>query len=178
MAAPQAALGQEPLGGAAGGFDAITLAAAGFLTVVLVVLYARQIKRTAEAERSLAVEREAARAAEAALPARLAERERAILEAVAVPVWRREAGGGLGFGNAAAQPLFPELEKAAALAERAVHIGRSQSESRNMVIRGDRRLIDVTESPAATGGTVGTARAMAGRNCSQQHAGHAAGGGS
>ena len=158
VAAPLPALAQDTAAVATGGFDTITLAAVGFLTVVLVVLYARQIKRTAEAERALAVEREAGRAAEAALPGRLAERERAILEAVAVPVWRRQVGGDLGYGNAAAQPLFPELEKAAALAERAVHVGRSQSESRNMVIRGDRRLIDVTESPASAGGTVGTAR--------------------
>src|SRR3546814_2215235 len=59
------------------------------------------------------------------------------------------------------------LEKASARAERAVKAGRAQSESRNMGVQGDRRLIDITEAPVGAGlgapdvggdGTVGTAR--------------------
>ncbi|MEQ9331848.1 ATP-binding protein [Thalassobaculum sp.] len=163
IVAPRSALAQTAEA-AAPGIDVITILALCGFTLVLAVLYARQIRRTAEAERALAAAREAAREAEAALPDRLARHERSILEAVAVPVWRRDRGGALQYGNAGARPLFPELEKTAGLAERAAKLGRAQSESRNMVIHGDRRLVDVTEAPTGTGepdaaaGTVGTAR--------------------
>lgn len=130
----------------------------GGFTVLLALLYARQIKKTMDAERALAAERAAVQELERALPARLQEHERSILEGVAVPVWRRKPDGSLGYGNAPAMPLYPELEKVGPLAERAIHVGRAQSESRNMVVHGDRRLVDVTETPAADGGTVGTAR--------------------
>ncbi|GHD40617.1 two-component sensor histidine kinase [Thalassobaculum fulvum] len=146
------------------GSDLITVLALGGFTLVLAALYALQIKRTATVQRDLAAAREAARAAEAALPERLAAHERALIDAIAVPVWRRDRDGTLRHGNAGAGPLLPELEKATSLAERAVKLGRAQSESRNMVVHGDRRLVDLTEAPTAGGegglpdGTVGTAR--------------------
>jgi len=155
IAAPMPSLAQEAV--APGEGDTVTLLALAAFTLVLVFLYARQIKRTAEAERALTAEREVARAAADAVPARLIEHERDILTAISIPVWRRDGAGTLRFGNASAQPLFPELEKAAALAERAVKVGRAQSESRNMVVQGDRRLVDITEAPVGEG-TIGTAR--------------------
>jgi len=155
----QTSLDAVPAGG-----DLVTILALGGFTLVLATLYALQIKRTATMQRELTAAREAARAAEASLPERLAAHERAIIDAVAVPVWRRDRDGALRHGNAGAEPLFPELEKAGMLAERAVKLGRAQSESRNMVVHGDRRLVDLTEAPAVIGaggapdGTVGTAR--------------------
>src|SRR3546814_11076842 len=123
------------------GGDAITMLALAAFTVVLAFLYARQIKRTAEVERALAVEREGARTAAESLPARLAEHERDILSAISTPVWRRDATGALRFGNAAAQPLRPALEKASALPERAVKVGRAQSARRHLVAHGHHRQI-------------------------------------
>ncbi|HEY9567668.1 MAG TPA: hypothetical protein VIR38_06230, partial [Thalassobaculum sp.] len=131
--APVPGFAQDTLDVTPAGGDAITMLALAAFTVVLAFLYARQIKRTAEVERALAVEREGARTAAESLPARLVEHERDILSAISIPVWRRDATGALRFGNASAQPLLPELEKASALAERAVKVGRAQSESRNLV---------------------------------------------
>lgn len=167
-AAPLPAYAQEAVPAVPTGSDLVTMLALGGFTLVLAILYALQIRRTAETQRALAAARAALSAAEAALPDRLVAHERSILDAVAIPVWRRDANGALRYGNPGAQPLFPELEKGAALAERAVKLGRAQSESRNMVIHGDRRLVDVTEAPPGAlatvadaepvGGTVGTAR--------------------
>jgi signal transduction histidine kinase len=158
MTAPASAFAQSAADTVPGGTDVVTIMVLGGFTVLLALLYARQIKKTADAERALATERATVQELERSLPARLQEHERSILEGVAVPVWRRRPDGTLGYGNAPAMPLYPELEKVGPLAERAIHVGRAQSESRNMVVHGDRRLVDVTETPAADGGTVGTAR--------------------
>src|SRR3546814_4215403 len=90
------------------GGDAITILALAAFTVVLAFLYARQIKRTAEEERALAVEREGARTAAESLTARLVEHERDILSAISNPVWRRSATSALRPGKASAQPLGSE----------------------------------------------------------------------
>ena len=85
----------------------------------------------------------------------------ATLAALPSPTWRRDATGAIGFVNAAAVPLASDLERGAALATRARETGRVQSESRNLVIDGDRRLFEIFETPLAAnagGGTIGMGR--------------------
>lgn len=162
MALPGAALAQADPAPAAipdptmvGGSDTIIMVALGLFVVVLAVLYARQVKRTTLAEHAQKTTRIDAeeRIARAAV-----EVEAAVLEAMAVASWRRDEDGCVVSANQAAQALFPELEKSTVLAERARHVGAPQSESRNMVIGGDRRLLEITETPLSGGGTIGTAR--------------------
>ncbi len=83
----------------------------------------------------------------------------AILAALPYPAWRRDETGGIVYANTAARPLVEELARASGLASRARETGRPQSESRNLVIGGNRRLFEITESPrSGDTGTVGTGR--------------------
>jgi signal transduction histidine kinase len=92
------------------------------------------------------------------------ERERvrdATLIALPLPAWRRDAEGEIVLANQAAEGLIDELARADNLARRARETGRTQNESRNLVVDGDRRLFELTETPQgdrAIGGTVGTGR--------------------
>lgn len=77
------------------------------------------------------------------------------------PAWRRNGTGEIVFANAAAQPLIGDLTRSTALATRARETGRGQSESRNLVIDGDRRLFEIFEAPEAPeigDGTIGFGR--------------------
>ena len=122
------------------------------------------------ADSSAAHRAEAARAAAAASAAGL----RDWLDAVPVPVWRRDSEFAIVDCNAAyaaaldaarAAVLAESREiasasarnKALALARAAVATGVPQSESRHVVIAGSRRLLAVTEIPERGGGTIGFA---------------------
>lgn len=85
----------------------------------------------------------------------------AALATVPGPVWRRNAAGEIVFANAAARPLLDDLARSGSLAARARETGREQSESRNLVIDGNRRLFEIFETPEADGfgdGTIGFGR--------------------
>ena len=82
----------------------------------------------------------------------------ATLAAIPSPAWRRDTTGSIAFVNAAAVSLAGDLERGGALATRARETARAQSESRNLVIDGDRRLFEIFETPLAAsagGGTIG-----------------------
>ena len=84
------------------------------------------------------------------------------LAALTTPAWRRDADGAVVFVNDAAAPLADDLDRGSALAERARESGRDQTESRNIVVNGARRLYEITESPlddvSGDPGTIGTGR--------------------
>jgi len=85
----------------------------------------------------------------------------ATLAVLSDPAWRRDAEGAIVYANAAAEPLIEELERASALAARARETGRAQRESRNLVIGGDRRLFEISETPQTEdsgSGTIGSGR--------------------
>jgi signal transduction histidine kinase len=85
----------------------------------------------------------------------------ATLAAIPHPSWRRDPDGTVAFINAAAVPLASDLERGGGLALRARETGRVQSESRNLVIDGDRRLFEIFETPLPPGigsGTIGIGR--------------------
>ena len=87
------------------------------------------------------------------------------LAALPSPAWRRDPSGAVSFVNAAAVPLADDLDRSTALAARAQETGRAQSESRNLVIDGDRRLFEIFETPLAAsagGGTIGLGRDVTG----------------
>ena len=104
-----------------------------------------------------------------------ATRLRAILDAIPVPVWQRRRDLALSYCNqayakvverdvataiAAGGELVAEMEQAEAraLADRAMAAGESLSADHHVVVEGERRLLNVNESPVANGGgTVGIA---------------------
>ena len=57
MTAPASAFAQSAADTVPGGTDVVTIMVLGGFTVLLALLYARQIKKTADAERALATER-------------------------------------------------------------------------------------------------------------------------
>lgn len=90
-----------------------------------------------------------------------AEAPDAALAAIPGPAWRRDETGAIAFTNAAAEPLTGELTRTVGLAARVHETGRPQSESRNLVVDGDRRLFEISEAPLSIslgGGTIGTGR--------------------
>ena len=100
-----------------------------------------------------------------ALEAELAQVRRqapdAVLAAIPSPTWRRDPDGTIVFINPSAVALASDLERGTPLATRAIETDRLQSESRNLVIDGDRRLFEIFETPLAAsagGGTVGLGR--------------------
>ncbi|MDF1792424.1 MAG: ATP-binding protein [Thalassobaculaceae bacterium] len=78
------------------------------------------------------------------------------LATLPAPVWRRDETGAIAFANSAAEPLVTDLERSAGLASRARETGRAQSESRNLVIDGKRRLFEIWEAPQASEAGLGT----------------------
>ncbi|MCR9073771.1 MAG: ATP-binding protein [Alphaproteobacteria bacterium] len=85
----------------------------------------------------------------------------ATLASLPGPAWRRDSAGDIVFANAAAQPLLGDIDRSAALAARARETGRAQSESRNLVIDGNRRLFEIFETPETPNigdGTIGYGR--------------------
>lgn len=104
---------------------------------------------------------QAARASAEALARFRAQAPDATLATLPGPAWRRDATGEIVFANAAAQPLIDDLTRSTTLATRARETGRGQSESRNLVIDGDRRLFEMFETPEAAeigDGTIGFGR--------------------
>ncbi|HVH81922.1 MAG TPA: PAS-domain containing protein, partial [Stellaceae bacterium] len=116
-------------------------------------------------------EREIAAAHSASLHA--ASAVRAMLEAVPLPVWRRDGNLALVDCNAAyaaaldttreaalseGRELSPETGRGKALQlARAAAAGDMCSETHHIVIGGSRRLLAITETPDGTGGTIGFA---------------------
>ena len=113
---------------------------------------------------------EAESAAQAA--AEEVERLRETLDAVPMPVWRRDRGGRLVECNLAyaaslgaareevvaeARELIPAGDAVGAPANM-VRLAGSRSEQAHVVIGGQRRLLDLVEAPCAAGGTIGYAR--------------------
>ena len=119
-----------------------TIALLGLISVCLGWIAYRRSQRVAALEKELErTRRQAPEATLAALPS---------------PVWRRDTGGDITFVNAAAVPLADDLDRSGALAARARETGRAQSESRNVVIDGDRRLFEIFETPLAASAGAGT----------------------
>ncbi len=118
------------------------------------------------------------RRAEAASAARAVGEEiarlRETLDAVPMPVWRRDCGGSLVDCNLAyAASLGAAREEVLAEARELIPAGSgdavgapasmvrlagSRSEQAHVVIGGQRRLLDLVEAPCAAGGTIGFAR--------------------
>ncbi|MBI3498462.1 MAG: PAS-domain containing protein [Proteobacteria bacterium] len=97
---------------------------------------------------------------------------RALLDLLPWPIWRRGRDVVLAWVNRAyadtlgvsretvlsqSSALVSAAAEARALAERAQRTGRAQSESHSVVVRGQRRLLDVTEQPMAGGELAGYA---------------------
>jgi signal transduction histidine kinase len=95
---------------------------------------------------------------------------RTLLDALPLPVWRRDAELGLVDANRAyatavdADPAIAVAEKrelagaeGRLLAARARETGAAQQEQRHVVIGGARRYLEITELPAADGGLIGYA---------------------
>jgi len=166
---------------AAAVFAALWLRARGRLRAALAACEAAEAARAALGETVAGQAREAeaaaARLGEAEtarrIAAALADGLREAIDAVPVPVWRRDAALALVDCNAAyaaaldssREAILAEgrelaaaasRDKALDLARRAA-AGAAQSEERHVVIGGSRRLLAVTELPAPGGGTIGFA---------------------
>ncbi|MBM3600082.1 MAG: PAS domain-containing protein [Alphaproteobacteria bacterium] len=96
---------------------------------------------------------------EAAQRAAEAARDRfdQVIRSVPIALWARRADQTIDVVNPAAGELLDSHSEGVALAERAQRLGRAQSESRAVVIAGQRRLVEFTEIPASGGDTVGFA---------------------
>ncbi len=127
--------------------------------------------------RRLALHDVTALAAAAAAATRTAERLRAMLDALPLPVWGRRPDLSLEVFNSAyvrAVDASPAEAKARglelvgggdraagqALARRALAQGEPQREPKHIVVNGDRRLFELTEQPQPGGGLVGFALDM------------------
>jgi PAS domain-containing protein len=102
------------------------------------------------------------------------ERLRETLDAVPMPVWRRDRGGRLVDCNlayaaslgAAREEVLAEARElipagngdAVGAAANMVRLAGSRSEQAHVVIGGQRRLLDLVEAPCAAGGMIGFAR--------------------
>ncbi len=162
-----------PLGGLA-----VLLLVAGLLTgLALGAAYAWWAVRRAQAaadrrEQEAAAERSsyenasAAAAAEITAMAAARDRLQTLLDNLPVPIWRRDTGLGIEFVNQAyaraveadrPQVLAKNLEIAGGndLARRVRDLRLAQSESRPIVLAGDRRLFEFTEQPLPDGGMAG-----------------------
>jgi signal transduction histidine kinase len=102
---------------------------------------------------SAAAEAAAAAAAAIAQTARLD----AMIQGLPIAVWARRPDGAIETANAAARELIGQRSEEPALAARAARLGRAQSESRAIVLAGQRRLVEFTEIPLPGGATVGFA---------------------
>lgn len=89
---------------------------------------------------------------------RQAEDLRTALNLVAVPFWCRDEDLKVHCANLAADVVDLDAEAAKDISRRTRRVGANYSESRYVVVQGERRLFEVTEAPAADGkGTVGWA---------------------
>lgn len=92
-----------------------------------------------------------------------------LLDQLPYPVWRRNADLGIAWCNPAFAQIFDmaveriigerrEINAAAkALAKRAQRLGLAQSESQQLIVKGQRRLYDLTEVPLPDGSVIGFA---------------------
>jgi signal transduction histidine kinase len=82
---------------------------------------------------------------------------RDVIQTAPLAIWRRLASGSLDTLNSQADTLRLDLDDAAPLADRARSSGKPVIESRTLVVGGNRRLLEITETPDSQGGTIGTA---------------------
>jgi len=126
---------------------------------------ARQEQAAATLQTGFENERAAA-AAEIGAMATARERLQTLIDSLPIPIWRRDADLKLEFVNQAyARALETdrpqvlakrrELAGGSDLAQRARDLRSAQSESRPIVVAGDRRLFEFTELPLADGGLAG-----------------------
>ena len=80
-----------------------------------------------------------------------------VIQAAPLAIWRRMTDGTVETLNPKAEKLRLDLNNAAPLADRALASGRAVIESRTVVVDGNRRLLEISESPDNFGGTIGTA---------------------
>ncbi len=153
---------------------AVLVAAVGLLAGLLAAwLVARRARaETERQERAIAAlnssfeNERAAAAAELGAMAAARDRLQALLDSLPIPVWRRDANLQLEFVNQAyaraletdrPQVLAKRRELAGGneLAQRSRDLRSAQSESRPIVVAGDRRLFEFTEQPLGDGGLAG-----------------------
>jgi signal transduction histidine kinase len=145
-------------------------------TIACSGLWVHACVRLRVSRRSLATLEHARAEAESAVRAAGEEMERLreTLDALPMPVWRRDCGGSLVDCNLAyaaslgaareevlaeARELIPACSADAVGAPaNMVRLAGSGSEQAHVVIGGQRRLLDLVEAPCAAGGTIGFAR--------------------